>query len=290
MPNHKKFIYSKNVLQNSMPNKIYRKRVQKSIREALEESENAGDVDHPGFQGKIREIALRNIFKPLLKNSLDIGTGKIIDKTGYQTKEIDLAIYSKELLPSVMYSDSLGLFPSETCCYAIEVKSKTNATKIREAIINMKSLKKLNYSINKAEQGENYMPIIRTFFGFKSDLKGKTELERIRELDPTFDTKPHFHVICVVGKGYWYHEPKDNRWVFYPPTADYNEVLSFLSGIMNTIPGQLATRGKPQLGGYLIEEKGMYKDYFNELETIKKEIPLLVGSEKKSKKRRPRRK
>ena len=83
------------------------------------------NVDHPGMKGKIREIAVKNLFKPLLTKNIAIGSGKIVDHRGIQSKETDVILYSNDIHPAILYSehDDIGLFPVETCLYAIEVKS-----------------------------------------------------------------------------------------------------------------------------------------------------------------------
>ena len=49
-----------------MANLLFRDRLIGIIRHALEEFRAAGEVQHPGLQGQIREIALKNLFEPLL--------------------------------------------------------------------------------------------------------------------------------------------------------------------------------------------------------------------------------
>ena len=98
---------------------------------------------------------------------------------------------------------------------------------------------------------QNVIPI---FFAFGSDLKddGKSEINRYKENDPEFCENPYLRAICVVGKGYWYHNFLKKKWVFHPPTEFYDEVIDFLSGIINSIADILVSRRYPRLGTYLM--------------------------------------
>jgi hypothetical protein len=97
-------------------------------------------------------------------------------------------------------------------------------------------------------------PVIPGLFAFDSDLteNGESEIERYQRLDSCNPTDPLLRAICVVGRGYWYYDNRDNRWVFLHPSQEHDEVVGFLSGVMNTIPDALASRGRPRLGNYLM--------------------------------------
>lgn len=242
-----------------MPNDLFRDRVINQILTAVSESSNARRVEHPSLQGRVREIALDHLFRPLLPFGLEIGTGKVIDNGSYQSRQIDLIIYSRSILPSLMYSESEGMFPAESCFYAIEVKSRTSASEIRDAIAKADSLRRIRYlpgayDSESRPKNHRFTPIIPAFFAFDSDLRktGKSELERYQELDPNFRNKPSLVAICVVGRGYWYYRAIDKKWISHPPTPDYDEVVDFLSGVINTIPDAMASRGHPRLGNYLM--------------------------------------
>ena len=47
--------------------------------------------------------------------------------------------------------------------------------------------------------------------------------------------------------------------IFYGPTAEHDEVIAFLSGVMNTIPDQIASGGHPRHGEYLIKTQILKK-------------------------------
>jgi len=246
-----------------MPNDIFRDRVNNLIQSAIKEALNVKKIEHPFLQGRIREIVLDNIFKPLLILGTECGTGKIVDSKGIQSDETDIIIYSKNILPSIMYSEREGIFPAESCLYSIEVKSKSTAEEVKDAIKKAKKIRELHYL--SGEYDNNFNPvenlsiqlIAPVFFAFDSDLKNdrKSEIDRYKENDPDFYKYPYLRAICVVGKGYWWFNFNKKEWVFHPPTEFYDEVIDFLSGIINSLPNILTSRKYPRVGSYLILDR-----------------------------------
>jgi hypothetical protein len=69
--------------------------------------------------------------------------------------------------------------------------------------------------------------------------------------------------MCIVGKGYWYYRrdttPNGDsigKWWYWEATDGYDEVMSFLGAILNTIPDSIASRGHPKFGQYIIPNEG----------------------------------
>ncbi len=260
-----------------MANELVRNKIKNYIEKAIEEAQNAADLDHPGMMGTIREIAIKNLFEPLLTGQTKIGNGKIVDFTGFQSQETDVIIYSNNIHPAILYSPrmDIGVYPSETCIYAIEVKSKATAENIRDAMEKARTLQRLKYTSGLYSPDgiaiqHQVIPVIPVFFAFGSDLKEKSEIDRYIELDSEAEFNPLIPVICVVGKGYWYYRrdttPNGDsigKWFHWAPSKDHNEIFGFLSGILNTIPDRIASRGHPRFGEYLIAEVGKPdKEYF----------------------------
>lgn len=240
----------------SMTNQIYRDRIINNVEYAVKEALNAMQVDHAGLKGRIRELALSQIFAPMLPAGFDIGTGKICDRLGEQSSETDLIIFNRAVLPPVMYSDREGMFPFEASYYSIEVKSKATASQIEDAVEKGRRLTELDYS-TKDQEPRNFTPAVLTFFSFASDLSGAgvSELERYSRYDPTWEYDPVLKAICIVGKGYWYHDWENSEWIFHPPTAEYDEVIDLVSGVVNTLIQNPYFNRPAQLGQYLMEVK-----------------------------------
>lgn len=100
------------------------------------------------------------------------------------------------------------------------------------------------------------------YFAYDTDLSAETELERYIRLveeagvaDYSTLCDPLIPALCVVGRGYWRNAPGTPDWYFHPPTESFDEVIDLLCGITNTIPYLIESRGAPQLGRYLADER-----------------------------------
>lgn len=188
----------------------------------------------------------------MLPAGFNIGTGKIVDTEGRQSSEADLIIYNRSVLPPVLYSDRDGIFPVESCYYAIEVKSQLTAANIRDALEKGRALLQLNWTGKQPTDFPNRAPVVLVLVAFDSDLaESSSEIERYTQYDPTWDRDPVIKALCVVGRGYWYHKQSDNGWVGCGPTTEHDEVIDLVSGIVNTILKSPPSQRAALLGHYL---------------------------------------
>lgn len=243
---------------------IYYKLIAEKIaRATLEASSAAKTIDHSALAGSIREIALRNCIAPYLTHSFHCGTGKIIDTTGYSTKQIDLVVYEKKLAPPLMLNESLGIFPAECCEYAFEVKSTLTAAEIKSAIEVGRSVANLKmFPSSKSEESIVYEQnsIKRVLFAFDSDITGD-EIERYLKYD---DLQCSFSVLLVLGKGYWFW---DEGWhgVSAKDFEDPAEIFSlFVTGFLNTLVCREASIRWFNPGSYILTEVIRAKPYLSE--------------------------
>lgn len=246
-------------------NQFFRDRLLNNIKRAIGEAEIASTVSHRFLIGRIREIALENLIRPILSSEFSCGTGKVTDYRGNQSKEVDLVIYTKKLIAPILYSERFGMFPTDSCFATVEVKSQLTASEIKKAIDNSKSLKREHlthisgvYDEYRQPKEHTYTEIFKSLFAFGSDLTedGKPEFERYKENDPVWDSYPNLESICVVGKGYWLRATSSEppKWLYCAPTQDYDEVFAFLRVLSDTIQLSLLKRGYPLIGPYLIAD------------------------------------
>lgn len=244
-----------------MPQSIFRDRLINSIHYAVSEAKSIQDVDHAGLRGKFRELVAANLLMPMLPEGYSIGTGKISDQFGSISNETDLVIYNSSVLPSIMYSEKDGVFPLEASFYSIEVKSKSDATAIKDAIEKGRRLLQLSSPLVQPSATPNgtaiNYPVVLTYFAFSSDLAGdrKTELERYAEHDSQWLTNPVIRAICVVGKGYWYYCSEPREWRFHPSSDEHDEVIDLVSGISNTLAKARLSIRIGLIGQYLMTER-----------------------------------
>ena len=253
-----------------MANEIFRSELKKEIRSALQAYSDASQLDHSGLRGRVREILTEKLLRPILPPGVEIGTGKIVDHLGNLSSETDIVIYSRGVLPPLVYGHATGLFPIEACVYALEVKSVLTATELRSSIERVKRLKTLQYlrsfyPLNfPAPVGPAASQVIPALFAFSSDLnpEGKTEIERYRECDGSADHSPLIPVICIATHGYWWFKPDEpgRKWIKHLSTPEHDEIIDFIGGLANTIPIELIKKGQPYYGNYIIHARSFEKE------------------------------
>ena len=235
-----------------MAHPIIRDKFINSIRAAVDEARGLGRLNHPGLGGQVREILAGRLIRPYIGPEVGFGTGKIIDSSGNTSNQLDIVLYVANILPPLLYDQSLGVFPIESCLYSIEVKTTLSAPQLSTAISSAAAINRFRYS----QSG----PMLNSaLFAFDTDLVqgGKSEIERYREYDHSANQDSVIKALCVVGRGYWWfcREGTDVRWHFTTPTPNYDEVVDFIVGIANTIPDIMAQKRPPKYGYYLSDDR-----------------------------------
>lgn len=251
-----------------MANDLIRIEFVRRVSSALARAQDMSRLNHPGLTGRAREVFVKDLLKPVLPPYVELGSGKIADSRGCLSAETDVIIVSAATLPPLLIESGFGVYPAEACIYAIEVKSTLTADQWRDVIGKHQQLKNLHYlpsALNAVYQpiGPPAPRVIPALFAFSSDLapEGKDELDRYRELDPDANTNPTVPVFCVAGRGYYWYKPNEpaERWIKHLPSEDYEEVVEFIGGVANTIPDQIALKGRPRFGEYIIRPREFKK-------------------------------
>ena len=238
-----------------MANKFFRDRLLISIAGAVRSAQQARALDHPGMVGRLREIAVQQLFEPLFPSNFAIGTGKIVDSQGRESAQTDLVVYSPALVAPLFYAPQEGLFPVETCFFAIEVKSRLDRSTMEKVVENARRIGKLQPLLGgRAVPTEGLIPSL--LFAFETDLKNSTEFDRYCDIDANAYTNPALSSFCVAGRGYWMfsRRPAIPSWVSRPTDIEHEEVLDWLGSVVHSLPDQLEARGRPTLGSYLWDD------------------------------------
>jgi uncharacterized protein DUF6602 len=239
-----------------MPNPLFVNDLALRIESAITAARHASGLEHPGLTGTVREILVRELIRPLLPPHIGIGTGKIVDHIGNASAEVDVVVYDRSVLPPLLYGQetSLGAFPVEACLYAIQVKSTSSLTNLREVVEQGRSLAKLVYL--REACGPNGNPLRRVvpaYFAFSTDLRSPSEdgpipeIERWRGEHASADFQyedvwtdkwqtvpyPPVRVLCVVGQGYGFYTGE--HYATFAASRDRAEVVTFITGIANTL-------------------------------------------------------
>lgn len=240
---------------SAMTNQLYRDRILNDIAYAVREARSAAVLAHNGLIGRVRELVVSRLLEPMLPAGFEIGTGKITNAGGALSQETDLVVYNRSILPPVFYSQRDGVFPIESSYYAIEVKSTLTATEIKTSLEKGASITALGDRPSNAT-GQHLSPTVLVLFAFDSDLApDSSEIERYAKYDQGWRNDPVFKAICVVGRGYWYHEAEKSRWVFHSATSDHDEVVDLVSGVVNTLTKTSPSSRISYLGHYLMRSR-----------------------------------
>lgn len=237
------------------------------VSSAIAAAEEIGAVGHPGLVGQLREIVVRELLRPILPPSVGFGTGKIVDHSGNESRQIDVIIFDRSVLPPLLYGlEDVGLYPVEACLYAIEVKSRATAESVRESVRNAASVGALEYLPEFSRGGFPFERVIAVLFAFGSSVKsGPRERDRLVEsqseqrfpiaTEQGLINVPPVRVACVVSRGYGYFVDQSFGWI--DATGDNKEVLWCIAGIANSLPGLMKQRAAFQLpfGRYLLQER-----------------------------------
>lgn len=253
-----------------LPNQLFRSEIRKEVNSALQGYADIAGIDHFGLRGRIREIITEKLIKPILPPGVEIGTGKITDSLGHLSAETDIIIYSRRILPPLIYGHSTGLFPVEACVYSIEVKSLLTASELQDSLEKTKKLKALRYLhsfhplnfLNPIGPPSSF--VIPALFAFSTDLDrdGISEIERYKKYDSDADSAPLIPVLCIPTRGYWWFKSDEpgRKWIFHPATADFDEIIDFIGGLANTLPLEIIKKGQPYYGNYIMQPRSSNKE------------------------------
>jgi len=217
------------------------------------------EIPHRGMLGEVREILVRELFRPLLPSDIGVGTGQLIDSENNVSPQTDIILFDRSLAPPMMLSENLGLFPIESCLYVIEIKSTLNADELRKSHESALAISRLIY-----RQERDYKHVRYVLFAFRSDQSHRSECQRYQHFyenlpnQSSIPLPPPIRALCVVGREYG-HE-RDGKWTGKKYSDDAcNEVLLFIGGIVNTYRDIAASRQPIRMEDYVFPEDALYE-------------------------------
>jgi hypothetical protein len=242
-------------------NSAYRSIFLSRIAAAIGAARATSEITHAGVKGAIREVLIRDLFRPLLPTDVGVGTGQIATSTGELSPQQDVIIYNRRILPPVLFEENVGIFPVESVLAIVEVKTTLTATELRSSYENAKVIQQFPYISGDRStvnvESHSVKKAISTIFALSSDLAvgGKSELERLKDLYVGND--PPIRAICVSGRGYWFYT---TEWCFIPSDDQHQETMSFIVGLIDTFFAVGLTRQQPGLVSYLMDNPPILGD------------------------------
>lgn len=257
------------------------------IAGALAELKSVSKVKHPLLTGELRESFLTNLLNHFIPERYGIGSGVIINPFGNQSKQWDIIIYDKDILPPFVFEMSRGLFPAETVLAVIEVKSKL--TKAELIKINSKAQELIEeiFNIKYFLYKERFTPLIGAFGLYGTGAK---ELQSVKETIWSRTNLKYLGLVCLCEKycllKLW------GEWIYSFSTKTHEEIKRFIFPLLDNIRTKALKREdyfrkehKDWFSIYARDQKGIRKyfedlhktDITNETTTTTTETTTLMG-------------
>ncbi len=235
-------------------NKLFNLIAKENIKHMINLYHLSSQITHPGIKGKIREEALLvEILRNFLPFGAELNTDQIItDCEGSQSQEVDGVVYAKSVLSPLILSVNNLFIPIESILYTFEMKSVVTNKEVKDSIKKAKTISNLKYAQGFPSNAGDSMG----FFAYTSDLTSdpNNEFKRFAANQNDFYNQPIIPAICIIGRGYWYNERKNNKWYFVKSSSNFDEVIAFLAHIINSISERMEAKTPCFLGPYLIDD------------------------------------
>jgi hypothetical protein len=213
--------------------------------------ELVGGLEHQGERGIFRELFISQLIHPLLPFQFGIGSGIVIDKTLKQSRQCDLIIYDRRLLPPILVAEGRGIYPIDSVLAVVEVKSKLKARDHKQF---SDAARRLNpnglriYTRGKLEQNKTLYPLYAVF-AYTSNSK-KSEIDQLNKNAP--DHENSVRLIGVLDKGVWWFD--GDKWRSEPNNDKIKNSTIFLSYLLNRLVDTASSRGDYRLQYWINDE------------------------------------
>jgi hypothetical protein len=105
---------------------------------------------HPDEIGRTKEIQLTKQLEALLPNGVGVGRGKVIDCFGKTSKQCDIILYEKNIIPTLVSDGNTDFtyYPCEGVIAVGEIKSTLNIEELKTSLKKLSIIKELNRKIS----------------------------------------------------------------------------------------------------------------------------------------------
>ena len=196
--------------------------------------EESSIMNHNGIKGDYRESSLKEfLLNGRLPKRFDIGKGEIISSFSGVSKQSDLIIYDSIEGISFQGKEDLKVFPIESICGVIEVKSCLSKEKLIEGLENIKSVKMLTQddSIVDYRGGLSIITPRPKPFGIIFAYKlGNNSLDSLRqnliEWESQNNKKYFTNLIVVLNEGIIRHTKNINDCIYNEDILESTSIIA----------------------------------------------------------------
>lgn len=243
-------------------NPHYAKRAQALVDFALSLSDSAKDLEHAGLRGRAREVFAKDLFAPFLSPDIGICTGLAVDSEGNASRQIDIIVYDRTLIPTLLFTGEEGVVPIESVLATVEVKSELSRHELLNAVENARSVKKLQPKYIEIENGSpDKLSPLCCVFAFDSDCTSTREVCRLKQVVAEANEKCEQKVyvplsgICIGDKSFIQCTKIEHGVVPEPTfnTYESKSAIRFLVFLVDQISIQKSQRSKMLMFHYFLE-------------------------------------
>lgn len=173
---------------------------------------------------------------------MGICTGIAIDSEEKCSRQIDILVYDRKIIPASMLTLGEGIVPIESVLATVEVKSKLTVEELHASIENARSIKTLSPFFAEMRKGSE--PKLSTscyVFAFSSSTK-RPELKRLEQAVAKSNRSAKINVdvpisgLCIADKAFVYCKKASKAPEFkeYIPSKNYEAILKFLVSIVES--------------------------------------------------------
>jgi hypothetical protein len=190
-------------------------------------------LSHRLTKGELRELFLCDLLSPFLTAQFDVGTGIIINQRGDQSRQTDIILYDKRILPPFIQERHLGVYPAESVVATIEVKTTITKAEVLKA---EQSARLLHEKVYAKEAGiyQDY-DRIRPLCGLIGCYgRGLQELHQQGGVPWLESNITHIFAICLLGKCSWCKLAKKG-WTQSLKTQHFEETKRFIAIFIDNV-------------------------------------------------------
>ena len=203
-------------------------------------------VQHAGLRGQLRELLAGGLLRPLLPPVYGLASGEVVTAYNDHSPQVDIIVYDRTKVPSMLVDDAVGLVPIEAAIATIEVKSRLTAVELRTAHASAVRIQSLPFL--PSQDGTAYQPLapLTALFAFGSDLTERPELDRY--LEEGGREERGLLQLCIAGRSTFFRHGKG--WQEPSSGGEHGEVLAFIACLLNRLPEFAESRKRPDLLEY----------------------------------------
>jgi hypothetical protein len=241
-------------------------------RNLLEEYQRSKKIKHPRDLGNEREAILRRFLtlSGLIPAKYGVSgvSARVVSRNGQISRELDIVFFNKTEAILLMRFEALEYYPVESVYGVIQVKSRLTTGKLRDALENIASYKRLEQAPFAAvgDLASTFQtPLEKGFgliFAYESNMKWLEISEAMKEWARAWPSTTWPNAVIVLGEGFLGYR-RGNRLVvrsnelesfaeppeiFGWPDRDDAGLFSFYKMVMDLLSHSSA--GAPPIEGY----------------------------------------